>query len=358
MDALRHRTRHLAQAIAADLRRAAELLDEDAQRIQRVAADHHVAERVSQVWTTLEVERRVDGAAAGVTAALRAVLYRLDAVARWVDSLRPDLLQPARAARLARTTTAMTALLAFVAVSAFATLAGPHKAVPIDRVAADQAPARLQALAVAESEGNEAASTRPVPAEGAVGPAVPADPAAVTPPTRTIPANRGALPVGKGMWIWQPERAEGGNPEAIVARSKATGLTHLYVRTGTLKGGFIGAEFLNRLLPVAHAANIRVYGWDFPYLNDIDSDVARAAAAINHLTPDGHRIDGFSSDIELRSMGVNINNHTAFEYGRKLRAAVGRDVPLIATVPRPNPALINYPFAEIAAHFDAMAPMV
>jgi peptidoglycan hydrolase-like protein with peptidoglycan-binding domain len=181
---------------------------------------------------------------------------------------------------------------------------------------------------------------------------------AAAPAPRTIPTKRGALPIGKGMWIWQPERTEGNNADAIVARAKATGLTHLYVRTGTLKGGFDGAEFLDRLLPKAHAAGLRVYGWDFPYLNDIDGDVARAAAAATHVTPDGHRIDGFASDIELRSMGVNINNVTAFVYGQKLRAAVGPDFPLIATVPRPSAALVNYPFPEVAAFFDAIAPMV
>ena len=91
---------------------------------------------------------------------------------------------------------------------------------------------------------------------------------------------RGAVPVGKGMWIWQPEKAEGGNPKAIVAKAPGGGLTHLYVRTGSSKTGFNGAPFLDRCCPLAHAAGIRVYGWDFPYLDDVGADVARAAAAM------------------------------------------------------------------------------
>lgn len=178
------------------------------------------------------------------------------------------------------------------------------------------------------------------------------------PPVPTIPARRGALPVGKGMWIWLAENAEGGDAQAIVRRAKDVGLTHLYVRTGSLKEGFYAADFLNRLLPVAHAANIRVYAWDFPYLDNVESDVNRALAAIRHLTPDGQRVDGYSADIELPSMGVNVTPATAERFGRALRDAVGAEYPLIATVPRPSPQVAGYPFAQVVASFDAIAPMV
>jgi hypothetical protein len=43
--------------------------------------------------------------------------------------------------------------------------------------------------------------------------------------------------------------------------------------------------------------------------------------------------------------------------GAKLRALVGPDYPLIATVPRPSPKRW-FPFAEATAAFDAIAPMV
>jgi hypothetical protein len=391
MNAL-HRTRRLLLTLAADLRDSAALLDADAERLlerapveaRRLRADlEHAAARLDtdavRVRNRASAEgrrlnadlefaaARLDADAVHVTRAGHSIaavaLPWLDAAAARIDNLHPGLLRPKRAARLARTLSTVVAMLTIVSAAALATLAGSHDRIPLDRLASEQAPARLQALAQedpaggAANGGTGAPSNGSVAATGATGPAVPANPVAPAAP-QTIPANRGALPVGKGMWIWQPERTEGNNAEAIVARAKATGLTHLYVRTGTLKGGFVAAEFLNRLLPMAHAANIRVYGWDFPYLNDIDSDVARAVTAISYTTPDGHRIDGFSADIELRSMGVNINNITAFVYGEKLRHAVGRAYPLIATVPRPSGALVNYPFAEIAAHFDAIAPMV
>lgn len=186
----------------------------------------------------------------------------------------------------------------------------------------------------------------------------PAPPPPTPPADRTIPAQRGALPVGKGMWIWMADKVEGGNAQAIVARAKEVGLTHLYVRTASLSQGFYAGPFLDQLLPAAHAANIRVYAWDFPYLDNVDGDVARAVQAITYLTPDGHRVDGYAADIELQSMGVNITPQTGKHFGVALRRAVGPNYPLIACVPRPNPALKQYPFADLVAAFDAIAPMV
>ncbi len=180
-----------------------------------------------------------------------------------------------------------------------------------------------------------------------------------TAPVAPSPPNiKGGLPVGKGMWIWLPEKADGGNPQAIVARAQRVGLTHIYVRTGSSKMGFHGAPFLDALLPVAHAAGIRVIGWDFPYLDDIGADVARAHQAIHYTTPSGDRIDAFAADIELRSMGVNISPATASQYGVSLRDAVGFGFPLIAVVPRPSQYLLSYPYENVVTAFDAIAPMI
>jgi hypothetical protein len=177
------------------------------------------------------------------------------------------------------------------------------------------------------------------------------------PPNPAAAARRDPLPVGKGMWLYMPSESEGGDPARIVARAKAAGLTHLYVRTGSSYDGFNAAGFLDQILPLAHAAGLRVIGWDFPYLKNADDDVSRAMAAISHTTATGHRLDGFAADIEVGD-GVNLTPGTAMTYGTHLRQRVGPDYPLIATVPRPSAALTRYPFAEAVAAFDAIAPMV
>jgi hypothetical protein len=167
------------------------------------------------------------------------------------------------------------------------------------------------------------------------------------------------LPYGKGMWIWQVTKTEAGDVKAIVAKAKSTGLTHVYVRMGSTREGFYAGPFLDQILPVAHAAGIRVYGWDFPVLANPEEDVARALAAINYETPSKHRIDGFAPDIETRSEGTLISAEAATAYGDGLRAGVGDGYPLIAVVPRPSSwTKTFYPYAEVVARFDAVAPMV
>lgn len=168
------------------------------------------------------------------------------------------------------------------------------------------------------------------------------------------------LPHGKGMWIYEPHKTEGGNPGAIVARARDVGLTHLYVRLGSHWDGFNVRPFLDALLPAAHAKGIRVIGWDFPRLGDSwQGDIARARTMIEHRTPEGHRIDGFSADIETESEGTRINPDVARAYGKALREIVGPAYTLVATVPRPSfKHRPTYPYAEIVESFDAVAPMV
>jgi hypothetical protein len=211
---------------------------------------------------------------------------------------------------------------------------------------ADRADAAVAAAAEAPAAvPPPAASALPAPAPAPAAPQVPLDPA--------------RLPSGKGMWVWMPERTDGGDPAAIVARAQAVGLSHVFVRTGSSWKGFYAQAFLDRLLPAAHAAGIRVYGWDFPNLRDWKADAERGLAAIHYTTPDGHRIDGFTADIETRSEGVNLTPEGALAYGTYLRQGVGTGYPLIACVPRMlDLAAHRFPYREAVAQFDAIAPMV
>ena len=210
-----------------------------------------------------------------------------------------------------------------------------------------------------------------VPAEAPTAPATTPETArsadaAVTPPAPPVEAPAVAappapakpvVPLGKGMWLYQLSMSEGGNANKVVQKAKALGLTHLYTRLGSSKKGFYAQDELNKLLPVAHAAGIKVIGWDFVYLFDPVADAVRSKAEIDYTTPDGHKIDAFSADIETAAEGVNLTAEGAAAYGAKLRELVGPSYPLIATVPRPSPKRA-FPFAEATAAFDAIAPMV
>ncbi|HSH23433.1 MAG TPA: peptidoglycan-binding domain-containing protein [Acidimicrobiales bacterium] len=180
----------------------------------------------------------------------------------------------------------------------------------------------------------------------------------VAAPGVVVPSDTGALPLGKGMWLYLPEEVEGGNVDALVARATSVGLTHVYVRTGSSRQGFYAQGYMDELLPKAHAAGIRVYGWDFPYLDDVGADVDRALAAIAYTTPSGDRIDGFAADIETPAEGTNLTADGAGAYGERLRAAVGPTYPLVAVVPRPSPKRqAGYPYHTVIPPYDAVAPM-
>ena len=170
----------------------------------------------------------------------------------------------------------------------------------------------------------------------AVTPAAPLVTPGDTPVAAVVPTDVGALPLGKGMWLYVPGEIEGGSVDALVARAQQVGLTHVYVRTGSSRGGFYAQRYMDELLPKAHAAGLRVYGWDFPYLDDVDADVTRAVAAVTYTTLEGDRIDGFAADIETASEGTNLSAEGAAAYGQRLREAVGPAYPLVAVVPRPS----------------------
>ena len=165
------------------------------------------------------------------------------------------------------------------------------------------------------------------------------------------------VPVGKGMWVHVFDRASRGDVPQMVDHAVRHGLSHIYLRLGSSRKGFYAQKDLDALLPLAHAAGLKVIGWDFPYLNDPYADAERAAAEVAYVTPDGHKIDGFSADIETRSEGTNLTTDGARAYGIRVRELVGQQTLLIAAVPRPNPKRW-YPYEAAVASFDAVAPMV
>ena len=195
-----------------------------------------------------------------------------------------------------------------------------------------------------------------VPPSAAVGRAAEAATAAPAAPVEAVKA----MPTGKGMWIYEFPRTEGGNVDAIVAKARATGITHLYPRMGSHWDGFNVRPHMDALLPAAHAAGLLVFGWDFPRLGDsLASDIERARTMITYTSPSGDRLDGFSADIETPNEGSHVSPDGALVYGRALREIAGPDFTLIATVPRPSPRnRPTYPYPEIVESFDAIAPMV
>jgi len=178
-------------------------------------------------------------------------------------------------------------------------------------------------------------------------------------PPPPAPRARDLRPVGgKGMWIWMPERTEGGDVTAIVRRAEQAHLTELWVRIGDSRNGFYGSSFLNALVPVAHKHGLAVIGWGFPYLYDPAGDAQWTAASMDWRSPGGDGLDGFSGDIETGSEGTALSARRAAVYlGLSRPHAAGR--PLVATVFPPNDHWANvYPYSAMAPYVDTFAAMV
>ncbi len=178
-------------------------------------------------------------------------------------------------------------------------------------------------------------------------------------PPAPASARTAAAPVlgGRGMWIWQWGRTEGGDLGAVVRRAKAAGLSTLWVRVGDSKSGFYGAQYLDGLVPLAHQAGLKVVGWGFPFLGDPVGDAAWTSQVLG-WQKDGQRLDAFSPDLETASEGVVVTDKRIATYmGLTRQAMAGR--PLVATVYNPTDLQwAKYPYTVVASYADAMAPMV
>jgi murein DD-endopeptidase MepM/ murein hydrolase activator NlpD len=144
--------------------------------------------------------------------------------------------------------------------------------------------------------------------------------------------------------------------DAMITKAQAAGLNYVVVLLGSNNGPFNQQSFLDTFLPVAHAANIRVYGADVPSLTNPMADVARALSELTYATPDQDRIDGLVADLETPP-GAALNPAAVQAYGSGLRTAVGPDFPLVAAVSAPSPTSAGNPSPQVFAPFDALAVM-
>ncbi|HEX3606539.1 MAG TPA: hypothetical protein VH134_11500 [Candidatus Dormibacteraeota bacterium] len=231
-------------------------------------------------------------------------------------------------------------------------------AAPPPPAAAPPAPARPAAAAGLTMAG---CPPPPAPPPRSVPPWHPAVlvPESALPPPAPADAPAASLDAlsGKGMWVWQYRRTEGGDPQAIVDRAAAAGLHQIWVRVADSQDGFYGDDELSAIVPRAHRRGIDVVAWGFPHLYDPVADAAWSKAVLDWRATSGDRVDGFSADIEMASEGVALTPRRAALYLSLVRQARdGR--PLIATVyPPTDHFMAAYPFAAMAPYIDAYAPM-
>lgn len=174
------------------------------------------------------------------------------------------------------------------------------------------------------------------------------------------PRPTGWVPRGTGMWIHEWPKTMRGNAQLVVRRARAFGITTLYLRTGTRKGGFDGAPQLRALLAATRGTQIQVVPWDFPTLENPRADALRLArAARYHAGGTGKpQIHAVAPDIETPSEGARSSSARVNLYLRTLRSLLPPGTSILSTVPWPSEQRRGrFPYAVVARHSDALMPM-
>jgi hypothetical protein len=161
------------------------------------------------------------------------------------------------------------------------------------------------------------------------------------------------------MWTNQWPKTSAGNPLRVVRTARLQGLTHIFVKTGTKRGGFDGGPVLAELLPATRGRDLKVIAWDFPMLKDPLADAARLAAAARFSAGPGMpRVAAVAPDVETRAEGTALSTGAVVRYYRELRRLLPKDVAILATVPWPSEKRVGkYPYAVTAQYADALIPM-
>ena len=277
-------------------------------------------------------------AAATATAALRRAADRLDVSARAVRFTREVSLA-----------LAVVLLVGVGAASAERPQAAPAAATdvapsPVPAPSAGSGPRTTQELAARTPD-----LSVPKPA---------AQPAAQAAVAKPAPKVERWLPRGTGMWLHEWNSTENGRASEVVRKSKNTGLTHLYVQTGSTRKGWIGDEVLGELLPATEGTGLKVIAWDFPKLIDPEADARRMAKAALWNRPGVPRVAAVAPDVETAAEGTRLSTPNVIRYYRELRKHLPDHVAILATVPWPSEKRTGwYPYDDTAPFADAFVPM-
>lgn len=245
-------------------------------------------------------------------------------------------------------TVAVTNILSFVVgVAAAGHIAINRSSTPI----AVATPSPAKSTAAARATKRAAASAKPTVAHALAAAATASARAGQTVQPAPMPI------AGKGMWIYEFDKVARGNVRRLVRDAKVRGLTHIYVRAGSSVAGLSGFRDIAKILPVAHAAGLKVIAWYFPYLRAPAADARAMRWVANHQV-NGHRVDGLAADVETSSEGVTLTRYRARLFARILRAETPGKF-LVLVPPRANPYTRSfYPFDALVPYFDAIAPMI
>lgn len=161
---------------------------------------------------------------------------------------------------------------------------------------------------------------------------------------------------GKGWFIWQVSRCEGGSPAAIADRAVSAGLSHVLLKVAERTYAY-GVDRQGRDLVLAaaselHARGLQVWGWHYVYG---DKPVAEAEIAVRRCAELG--LDGYVIDAE-REYKLPGRAAAAQRFMATLRGSLPGGVPVALSSYRYPSLHRQVPWAEFLEGCDLAMPQV
>lgn len=155
---------------------------------------------------------------------------------------------------------------------------------------------------------------------------------------------------GKGIWvnIWNYPK----DTDAFIRKLHKYHVDTVYLQINrSTTGVFANKQGLDNLLKAAHENNIKIIGWSYCYLRNVQGDVHKFVEPALYTSPNGDHLDGMAADIE-----ENIQLWAVTEYTKAIKKKLPKDYPLIAIVFSPR-IKSQYPWEYIAHNWDVLMPM-
>lgn len=161
---------------------------------------------------------------------------------------------------------------------------------------------------------------------------------------------------GKGWFIWQVGRCEGGSPEAIADRAVAAGLTHVLLKVAerTFAYGFDrnGRDLVEPVAEALRQRGLKVWGWHYVYGEKPVDEARIAVQRVMQLALDGYVVD---AEAEYRQPGRSAAART---FMSTLRAGLPASV-LVGLSSFRFPSLHrSLPWRAFLEHCDLVMPQV
>ena len=161
---------------------------------------------------------------------------------------------------------------------------------------------------------------------------------------------------GKGFYIWQVLKCEGGDPNAILAEVKQADLSHVLIKVadGTRTYNYDKQRRIDLAAPVVRllrAQGVQVWGWQYIYGKDPIGEARKAVQRALELSLDGFVIN---AEVEFKQPGMDV---AARKYASELRNALP-DTPLALSSYRFPSYHPQFPFQSFLKYCDYNMPQV